>query len=40
MEKSKINIQNFTKEIENWKKLKSENIFEIIDISETKEYYF
>ena len=40
IEKSKINIQNFAIEIENWKKLKSENIVEIIDIFETKEYFY
>ena len=40
IEKSKINIQNFSTQIENWKKLKSENIVEIIDKFETKDYYY
>ena len=40
IKKSKINIQNFAIEIENWKKFKSENIVEIIDIFETKEYFY
>ena len=40
IEKSKINIQDYLIEIENWKKMKSENIVEIIDIFETKGYYY
>ena len=40
IQKSKINIQNILTEIENWKKIKSENKVELIDTFETKEHYY
>ena len=40
IQKSKINTQNILTEIENWKKIKSENKVELIDTFETKEYYY
>ena len=40
IQKSKINIQNISTEIDNWKKLKSENKVELIDKFETKQHYY
>ena len=40
IQKPKINIQNFLKGIENWKRIKKDNSVEIIDKFETKEYYY